>query len=185
MLMYLRREKKYIKPKFWGKVFWDYMFHYANNAHFMKRNPLEHFRTLSFFIPCYKCQVEFRRKLRASKLKLKSIHENRLHFLRWVWNYKNEVNKRLGKEQIPFEEAIKKQFSGKKEHKTFAKFLDTLYLTLPIAEPVVPARYKYTKETVYRETAQLLGDIITMLRTQTLWDSERRQNQSSELNCSI
>ena len=167
--MYLRRDKKYIYPKFWGKVFWDYMFHYANNANFMKRNPLQHLRTLSFFIPCFKCKVEFMKKLRASTLQLKRMHKDKEALLRWIWQYKNEVNKRLNKKQITFKRAMKKQFgSEKKEHETFTMFYNKLLFTLPIANPVVPARYKYLKQTVCRKTAQLFGDILNMLKNRQL-----------------
>ncbi len=179
MLMYLRRDKRYIKPRFWGKVFWDYMFHYANNANFMKRNPFEHFKTLSFFIPCHACQVEFCKKLKKSRSRLKSMHNNKNSLLHWVWKYKNEVNMRLGKKQIPFEEAMNKQFgSAKKEYKTFTKFFDTLYLTLPTANPAVPAKYKHLKSTVCKKTAELFSDIITMLRNRRFVESVRTNHQS-------
>lgn len=167
--MYLRRDKKYMSPKFWGRVFWDYMFHYANNAHFMKRNPLQHFRTLAFFIPCIKCKVEFIKKLRASTLQLKRMHKNKEALLHWIWKYKNEVNKRLDKDPITFKEAMKTQFdSAENEEKTFIEFLKKLKLTLPTANPAVAARQTYSKETVCRKKAQFFDDILNMLKNRQL-----------------
>lgn len=158
--MYLYRNKRFIQPSFWGRAFWNYMFMYSKYSDKSKRTPLQHFKTLSFFVACNKCRREFRSKLISDP---PPTEKNEL--FKWIWKFKNEVNKRqrihlkLNKKDITLSQAKRDQ-SMLDDHEILFCFFQKLILSMPSHRPLVPAKNQYDANYVLRKLYRLIQDIL-------------------------
>lgn len=157
--MYTYRDKRFINPSFWGRAFWNYMFMYSKYAHLHKRTPLQHFKTLSFFIAGSKCRRGFRKKLKDDP-----PPAGKDGLFKWIWRLKNEVNKRqrthlkLNKNDITLKQAKKEQ-SRLSDPVTLSVFLEKLALSMPTLHPLVRERRRYHVNYVMKNLEILLRDI--------------------------
>ena len=162
--MYVYRDKKFIKPKFWGRAFWNYMFMYSMYYKYSeknKRTPLKHFKTLSFFVPCNACRREFQKKLKIDPPP-KGNHE----LFKWIWKFKNEINERqrkkgINKKDISLTKAKKNQ-NAMSDFSVMSCFFEKLISSMPT--PLTPAhlrgRNRYNKYHVKKKLMILVRDIL-------------------------
>ena len=160
--MYVYRDKRFSKPKFWGRAFWNYMFMYSKYAENSKISPLEHFRTLSFFVACNKCRTEFKKKLKKD-----APPGNIEGLFKWIWEFKNEVNKRqrehlgMKKKDISLKLAIIKQ-SKMSDSNVMSMFFKKLIPSMPVLPRDHPFRGKnrYKLCHVNEKITKLIEDIL-------------------------
>lgn len=158
--MYLRRDRRFIQTKFWGRSFWNYMFMYSKYVDYSKRTPVQHFKTLSFFVACDKCRCEFEKKLRCDP-----PPEEGAALFRWIWKYKNEVNARqrknlkLNKQDITLREARREQ-SALLDSDIISVFFQKLIPSMPVRNPLDPARRRYSAHLVTRKLRILVQDML-------------------------
>lgn len=172
------REKIFIKPKFWGLAFWNYMFMFSKYIEHSKRSSLQHFKTLLFFVPCKKCRIEFKKKL---KINPPPNEKNKL--FRWIWKFKNEVNARqratlkLDKKNITLKRALYEQ-SMLRDSNIICNFFQKLILSMPIYNAVVRTKTPYNMKYVAKKFKMLVEDmmdnpyifdLLTTLRHQSLF----------------
>lgn len=132
-MVLLRRDTRVVAPRFWGLVFWNYMFWYADHT---KGGVRDHFRVFCFFCPCSICRRHFASKLRRDPpsdltdgLSIKTL---RRRLFRWVWTFKNEVNIRLKKKTVSQAQARRLQNAVSDR---VVSFLTVFVRTLPTTPP--------------------------------------------------
>lgn len=162
--MYVYKDKRFIKPKFWGRAFWNYMFMYSKYSESSKRTPLQHFKTLSFFVSCNKCRSEF-----IKKLKNDPPPEGKHDLFKWIWRFKNEVNKRQRerlpghkhKKDISLSKAKKKQ-NAMNDFYVMSTFFEKLIISMPTLPPDhdFRARTRYSFYRVTEKLKRLVQDIL-------------------------
>lgn len=170
--MYVYRDKRFMKPKFWGRAFWNYMFMYSKYSEKItitsKRTPLQHFKTLSFFIACKKCRNEFNKKLKNDP-----PPEGKHELFKWIWRFKNEVNERQ-REHLP-KHKHKKDISlatAKKKQHAMSDFsvMSTFFKKLIPSMPNLPhdhyfrGKIRYSSYRVNEQLKRLVQDILDVFR---------------------
>lgn len=163
--MYVYRDKRFIKPRFWGRAFWNYMFMYSKYTESSKRTPLQHFKTLSFFVACNKCRSEFF----INKLKNDPPPEGKHELFEWIWRFKNEVNKRQrehlpghkNKKDISLSKAKKNQHAMS-DFSVMLTFFQKLIPSMPILPPdhYFRGRNRYSLYHVTEKLKRLVQDIL-------------------------
>jgi hypothetical protein len=177
--MYVYRDKRFMKPKFWGFAFWNYMFMYSKYSGTSKRTPLQHFKTLSFFVACNKCRSEF-----IKKLKNDPPPEGKHELFEWIWKFKNEVNKRQ-REHLPGQQG-KKDISltkAKKNQETMSDFyvMSTFFQKLIPSMPTLSSdhlfrgRNRYKLYHVNEKLSRLVQDILDIPNMSDLLTSTHRK----------
>lgn len=155
------RETSYMCPVNWGKIFWDYLFLYAQRANSSGSEVLRHFLDFLFFIPCKKCRVHFKQKLFDDP-----PPRSGFALFTWLWLFKNEVNTRqrcilkMNKQNITLKKAIyeQKRLCASEVMRNFVK---TLHLTKPAPAHAVanPHTLTYTKRHVFSKVKKLSAHI--------------------------
>ena len=159
--MYVYRDKRFTKPKLWGNPFWNYMFMYSKFSDKSKITSLEHFKTLSFFVPCNKCRSCFRKKLRYDP-----PPDGQNELFEWIWKYKNEVNQRqrtnsnLNKKDISLKRAKQNQYKLN-DSSVFSFFFEILILSMPTLphQHRFRAQKRYNVNHVSKKIRKLVQDI--------------------------
>lgn len=162
--MYVYRDKRFVRPKFWGRAFWNYMFMYSKYSENSKITPLQHFKTLSFFVACNKCRSEFRKKLKNDA---PPVDKNEL--FKWIWKFKNEVNKRqrdylnLDKKDISLKQAKQNQYKLN-DSSVMSLFFKILIRSMP----TLPHHHRFRTRTRYKlyRVSEKLRKLI-----QDIWDN--------------
>lgn len=144
--MYVYRDKRFITPDFWGLPFWNYMFMYSKYSENSKTTPLNHFKTLSFFVACKKCRIHFRKKLEEDP-----PPRGEKELFKWIWKFKNEVNER----QRKYLKKKKKDISLKKaKHNqsilTDSSVISIFYRKLIASMPILPRNHSFRHKTQYK-----------------------------------
>lgn len=57
-------------------------------------------------IPCEKCKLDYSNEINSNEFKMLNLDSDPLILFKWSINFHNKVNVKLGKDQVPFEEAI-------------------------------------------------------------------------------
>ncbi len=159
--MYVYRDKRFIKPEFWGLAFWNYMFMYSKYSENSKITPSKHFKTLLFFVACKKCRIEFRNKLKCDPPP-RGKHE----LFKWIWKFKNEVNERqrkelnLHKKNISLKKAKQNQ-SRLNDSSVILLFFERLIASMPILprDHFFRAKIRYRLNYVLQKLRKLIQDI--------------------------
>ena len=159
--MYVYRDKRFIKPKFWGLAFWNYMFMYSKYSEKSKILPLQHFKKLSFFVACNKCRSEFRNKLKSDP-----PPEGKNELFKWIWKFKNDVNKRqrrylnMDKKDLSLKQAKRNQ-SRLSDSSVISLFFERLIPSMPALPPHhrFRARNRYKLSRVSEIYMKLIQDI--------------------------
>lgn len=175
--MYVYRDKRFIQPIFWGRAFWNYMFMYSKHAETSKITPLQHFKTLSFFVACNKCRTEFIKKLKNDPPPV-GKHE----LFKWIWKFKNEVNKRqrehlsMDKKDIPLGQAKENQYKMSDLAVMFL-FFKKLIPSMPGLPPHhdFRGRNRYKLYRVNEKMRRLVQDIWNIPNMSVLLPSTRRK----------
>jgi hypothetical protein len=168
-----------MKPKFWGRAFWNYMFMYSKYSETRERTPLLHFKTLSFFVACNKCRSEF-----IKKLKNDPPPEGKHELFKWIWKFKNEVNKRQrellpghqGKKDISLTKAKTKQYAMS-DFSVLLFFFKKLILSMPTLPPdhLFRGRTRYKANRVNEKLKRLVQDILDIPNMSDLLTSIHRK----------
>jgi len=155
------------------------MFMYSKYSESSKRTPLQHFKTLSFFVACNKCRSEFIKKLRND-----APPEGKHELFEWIWKFKNEVNKRQ-REHLPGHQG-KKDISlskAKKNQHAMSDFsvLSIFFKKLIPSMPTLPAGHYFrgsNRYNLYRVTEKLrilVQDILDIPNMYDLLSSTHRK----------
>jgi len=163
--MYVYRDKRFMTPNFWGRAFWNYMFMYSKYSETSKIKPLQHFKTLSFFVACNKCRTEFRKKLKNDP-----PPEGKHELFKWIWKFKNEVNKRqrenlsMNKKDISLKQASENQ-SAMSDLTVMSLFFKKLIHSMPVLPPHhdFRGRIRYRLYRVNDKLRKLVQDIVAFL----------------------
>ena len=136
--MYLVRDVRYVCPKRWGRVFWDYMFAVALHTGATAVAAREHFGLLACLMPCALCQCHFREHLRSH-----SPPRAGDPLFRWVHAFKNVVNKRqrdnlgMRKPDLGYQ-AARRRHGAMRLNDTLRRSRATLRKTLPRRPQDIP-----------------------------------------------
>lgn len=152
---------------------------YSKYSETSKITPLQHFKTLSFFVACNKCRSEFRKKLKNDP-----PPEGKHELFKWIWKFKNEVNKRQreylpghqDKKDIPLKQAIKNQYSMI-DLTVISLFFKKLILIMPALPPHhdFRGRNRYKLYRVNEKLRRLVQDIWDIPNMSVLLTSIHRK----------
>lgn len=105
-----------IDPKAWGQSYWNMLFFSAANATDATRKRV--FKSLVLVLsspgglPCEECNQEFNTMVRQKGFTVDEHIDNNEYLVFLVWKWKTMVNARLGKPNLPWEEAKNRYMSS-------------------------------------------------------------------------
>jgi hypothetical protein len=108
-LIFSRKMISFAPPTKWGSKAWDFFhsisFSYPNKpTKEQQQSAMNYFKALPFMLPCSSCGQHCQEQLK----KFPPQVENKDKLTKWLYNFHNMVNKRLGKKTPSFEEVKKK-----------------------------------------------------------------------------
>tara|TARA_B110000285_G_C15012989_1_gene557466 strand:- start:11 stop:478 length:468 start_codon:yes stop_codon:yes gene_type:complete len=155
------------------------MFMYSKYSETSERRPLSHFKTLSFFVACTKCRSEFIRKLKNDP-----PPEGKHELFKWIWQFKNEVNKRQrehlpehqGKKDISLTKAKKNQYAMS-DFAVMSNFFQKLIPSMPALphDHYFRGRNRYKLYRVNERLKRLVQDILDIPNMSVLLTSTHCQ----------
>ena len=119
-----------IDPTLWGSYGWRFMHYitlsYPDNPTPMDKNNMYNFFTIvAGLLPCEKCRYEFKENLKKYPLNDKVL-DSRHHLVLWLLSIHNNVNKRLNKPLMSYEDFIKEYM--KKNNKNVIEYFTNFNL---------------------------------------------------------
>ena len=104
-LVFSRNMVSFAPPSKWGSKAWDFFhsvsFSYPENpTSDQKQSAMDFFKALPFMLPCSTCGNHCQKQLEKFPPRV----ENREQLTKWLYNFHNMVNQRLGKKMPSFEE---------------------------------------------------------------------------------
>ena len=99
----LYRDTRFMSPKKWGLVFWNYMFQLTKCNLSLKKLKI-HLRDILWFIPCKACRIHTRKYFKKNFYTLKTTN-----LFEWLFDFKSAVNYRIGKPTINKNQARREQ----------------------------------------------------------------------------
>lgn len=101
-----------MNPSDWGPQTWHMLhaisFNYPNRPTAQEKEAYrQFFHSLKYVLPCERCRVHFTRELQE-KNPVEPHLESRESLSRWLVNLHNEVNRRLHKPNMPYDQVLKK-----------------------------------------------------------------------------
>ena len=97
----------HLPPEIWGPIFWGTM-HIVSMAYpdkpmyAEKRAAKEFFNSFVYLLPCVVCRSHFHEIIQT--MPVETWLDNQASLMEWVWMLHNQVNKRLGKDEISMDE---------------------------------------------------------------------------------
>lgn len=122
---------------------------------------LQHFKTLSFFIACDECRSKFRKKLKEP------LPEGKHELFKWIWKFKNEVNKRQREQCEPKKDISLKQAEENQYAMSDLTVMSLFFQKLIPSMPAFPRHHDFRGRNRYK-----LYRVIEELRklVQDIWD---------------
>ena len=107
--VFSRKMISFAPPTKWGSKAWDFFhsvsFSYPENpTKEQQESAMEYFNALPFMLPCSSCGKHCQEQLKKYPPKV----ENRESLTKWLYNFHNMVNQRLGKKMPSFKEIEQK-----------------------------------------------------------------------------
>lgn len=99
-----------MSPAVWGPIFWTTMhivsLGYSTNPTTKEQEgAVQFYESLQEVIPCPICRSHYKEFL--TNMPVREAVKNRTTLIQWVFNIHNEVNKKLNKPELSFEDYIK------------------------------------------------------------------------------
>lgn len=100
-----------MNPIDWGPSFWKILHIISLNypdkpSYIQKKNIINFFTNLSNILPCNKCCINYKKKLKENPIENSINNKNSL--MKWVIDLHNNVNKSLKKPLLTYEQALNK-----------------------------------------------------------------------------
>lgn len=109
---------KNLKPSRWGKFYWGTLY-YAILSYPIDNPTKEQQLKMklmleNLILPCEECRLHYGEYVRANPISDEVLY-SRINLLHWIINLNNEVNKRLGKDLVSYNDIVKKYLGSVEE----------------------------------------------------------------------